>query len=269
MVAIDEQFIEQTSHQYVGRWNRLISTTNWEKGRIILQWRSELIERDAPATEYSDEAWARHVGGVSSQHVGRLRRVAERFADARDGYEGLFWSHFQATLDWDDAEMWLEGAVQNAWSVKQMINQRWETLGAPADLKPRDEDIITGDTDEDVDAGLDGSPAADRLTGDSSIVYDPDADADDDEDDDCDAPFDDEHESASRGAAASAAAETQESARARPFADLASLPDDLADAMESFKLAIVRHKLAGWQEVERDDVLAALEALKTLCRTEA
>ena len=50
----------------------------------------------------------------------------------------------------------------------------------------------------------------------------------------------------------------------RPFASLAELPADLADAFESFKLAILRHKLAGWSEVAREDVLGALDSLKGL-----
>lgn len=50
----------------------------------------------------------------------------------------------------------------------------------------------------------------------------------------------------------------------RPFENLAELPDDLADAFDSFKLAILHHKLAGWKEVSRGDVLASLEALKQL-----
>ena len=34
---------DATSEVFLGRWNRLISTTNWEKGRIILEWRQALI----------------------------------------------------------------------------------------------------------------------------------------------------------------------------------------------------------------------------------
>lgn len=55
---------------FVGQWNGLVSTTNWEKGRIISQWRAALIEAGAPSTEYSDEAWASRVGGVTAPHVG-------------------------------------------------------------------------------------------------------------------------------------------------------------------------------------------------------
>ena len=108
---------ETTSQHYLGRWERLVSTTNWEKGRIICQWRQAVIDADARATEYGDEAWSRHVGNVTPQHVGRLRRVYDRFGRTAEAYPGLYWSHFQAALDWNDAEMWLEGALSNGWSV--------------------------------------------------------------------------------------------------------------------------------------------------------
>ena len=34
--------VAPATQQYVGRWNQLVSTTNWEKGRIIIQWRDAL-----------------------------------------------------------------------------------------------------------------------------------------------------------------------------------------------------------------------------------
>jgi hypothetical protein len=36
------------------------------------------------------------------------------------------------------------------------------------------------------------------------------------------------------------------------------------DAFEAYKLCILRHKLAGWQEISRDDLLISLESLKQL-----
>ena len=75
--------LDTASQPYLGRWNLLVSTTNWEKGRIISDWRQTLIDAGAPAQEYSDDAWSRRVGGVSGQHVGRLRRVFERFGAVR------------------------------------------------------------------------------------------------------------------------------------------------------------------------------------------
>ncbi len=125
--------LADASTEYVGRWNRLISTTNWEKGRIICQWRETLQQAGAPAESFTDDAWSRQVGGVTPQHVGRLRRVCKRFGDVFEQYAGLYWSHFQAACDWPDAEMYLEGAMQSGWSVSQMREQRWEaTGGAPS-----------------------------------------------------------------------------------------------------------------------------------------
>ena len=121
--------IEETSTEFLGQWNRLISTTNWEKGRIICQWRDKLIEAAAPPSSVTNEAWSRWVGNVSPQHAGRLRRVYQRFGSVYYDYSGLYWSHFQAALDWDDAEMGLEGATRTGWSIAQMRYQRWETIG--------------------------------------------------------------------------------------------------------------------------------------------
>ena len=50
----------------------------------------------------------------------------------------------------------------------------------------------------------------------------------------------------------------------RPFENLPQLPDDIQEAVESFKLAILAHKMTGWDEVSCDDVMAALNALKQL-----
>jgi hypothetical protein len=253
---MDLETIDQTSDTFLGQWKQLVSTTNWEKGRIIYDWRTALTEADAPAGQYSDEAWSQRVGNVTPQHVGRLRRVYERFAESRETYLGLYWSHFQAALDWDDAELWLEGAVQSDWSVAQMRKTRWEANGAVADQQPTETDNIVAEVDEDSEpiadvrreVADDGGLATVRDLNESSQV------------DMCstaDAPSDDgsTHEE-----------ESPEPTREikRPFAELPSLPADITDAFESFKLCILRHRLAGWQEISLDDMLGTLDALKEL-----
>lgn len=262
---IGELHLAEADHAslgFVGQWRGLISTTNWEKGRIIHEWRETLRAAGAAATQYSDEAWSRRVGQVSSQHVGRLRRVYERFHLQRGQFPRLFWSHFQAALDWTDAEMWLEGAVQSEWSVSEMRSRRWEALGAVAGERPREADLVETEFDEDAD------PAAE---GELSMVRDPGERLDDEcraPADGCDAEEDAEPAGSQAGVAfdVDAAVYPAESpdAPVRPFANLAELPDDLAEAFESFKLSILHHKLAGWREISRDDVLASLESLKQL-----
>ncbi len=253
---------DETSQEFVGRWNRLISTTNWEKGRIIHEWRTALIEARADVSEYSDEAWSRRVGNVSPQHVGRLRRVYDRFGQAWQEFDGLYWTHFQSGLEWPDAEMWLEGAVQDRWSVSQMRANRWEAIGAPADLKPREEDIVSAELDEDVSPSFDSDTSA-VVSPTFDTVRDPSGEESFDPD------FGDEvagsaAETAPPGVVAEDESPATAEQRIRPFAELPELPQDLAAAFEGFKLAILRHKMDDWSEVERNDVLSTLDALREL-----
>lgn len=252
------------SQPYVGRWHDLVSVTNWEKGRIICEWREALIGKGVPSHEYSDESWSRQVGGVSSQHVGRLRRVSQRFGDVYGDYKGLYWSHFHGAIDWNDAELWLEGTVQNGWSVAQMRAQRWEAIGAPDELKPRDEDVLTAELDEDVNPEWDGETST--SAGPITEVQSPGTTADDDQADaaqDAETSFDDSSDSA-RDPTHPPDQAAEQVARSRPFEDLPPLPDDLAEAVEVMKLAIVAQRMEGWTKASRDDVLKTLDALKAL-----
>ncbi len=267
---METQQIDETTELYLGHWRRLVSTTNWDKGRIICEWRQSRLEAGASAAEASDEAWSREVGNVTGQHVGRLRRTWERFAESRDDYRGLFWSHFQAASDWDDAEMWLEGAVQNDWSVMDMRRQRAATLGlddAESGESLAAETATAEPLDDDADLAVD-APAHAHETA----VYDPSAteasdaeprtsrganDTDDHEEDNAD------DESSARRAPSDPGSAEYAGGRS-PLADLPSLPADVSDAFEAFKLCILRHKLGDWADVSRDDLLRALDALKEL-----
>jgi len=262
---MESALIDETSARFLGKWKRLVSTTNWEKGRILSQWRQALLESGAASSEYSDDAWSQRVGGISPQHVGRLRRVFERFGQVKDTYAGLYWSHFQAAAEWDDAELWLEGAVQNGWSISQMRRQRWETLGSletpPADNGASALDEWDTDADADVfDEPADHPehvPSADDYPAETTDRRRRDEAAGDDSADENPRP--------SRGNELAGDAPSGTAAQpVRPFAHLPKLPDDVSEAFEAFKLSILRHKLSGWEEISRDDLLATLDALKEL-----
>jgi hypothetical protein len=253
---------EETSRPFLGRWNQLVSSTNWEKGRIVSQWRDALRDSGAPATQYSDEAWSRQVGGITAQHVGRLRRVYHRFGQTYASYANLYWSHFQAAMDWNDAEMWLEGAVGNRWSVSQMRLQRWETMGSIAEQRPRDEEVVVCEQDEDFDSTADDVPRGRTRSDGDDVPPGPRPEGPD---------FGDESEPVlasgpDPGPQSVDAPDQPETSVAfvRPFAQLRDLPDDLAEAFEAFKLAILRHKLDGWDQIPREAVLATLDALQQL-----
>lgn len=264
----DQAFHERESSGYIGQWNTLVSQTNWEKGRVICEWRAALQEKGAPVAEYSDEAWSRLVGGVTSQHVGRLRRVFTRFEGEKERYPKLYWSHFHAALDWQDAEMWLQGAADNQWSVSQMRNQRWETMGKLADQKPNPGDVITSELDEDLETNergrrdnMDDFQSSPRLEG-------PD--------------FGEDGEPGSKGnrkskedAPEGTAANLDDDNRVsvmnedtvpglRPFENIDQLPEEFGNLVEDFKLSIIHFKSEGWEEVSQKQVLEVLDGLKYL-----
>lgn len=252
--------------EFVGKWNQLISTTNWEKGEIICQWRDALMQSGAAVTEYSDEAWAQTVGGVTSQHVGRLRRVYQRFGDVWKQYEGLHWSHFQACLDWDDAEMWLEGSIQNGWSVSQMRGRRWETVDASPEQKQAEIDQLAAEQKSEADAEEEQAQAAaaeqdrqfDEASGPSATEIEPFGGT---------VAADDNASGSDAESAVSASTEPIEK-RTRLNVDVESLPDDLAEAFESFKLAIIAHRRENWRDTTPASVVECLDALKQLALAE-
>ena len=245
------------SKPFVGQWNELISTTNWEKGEIICQWRESLKDNKAAASQITDEAWSQLVGGVTPQHVGRLRRTYERFGHVYKEYDGVFWSHFYASLDWDDAEMWLEGAVQNKWSVSGMRKQRWETLGKVGDEPVAGEIVSTEVAEETQSLSL----AENTRQNDRDYVEGPVHEGPDWGDDEKNGKSssasefnDDEIESGI----------SSPKSTARSFESFKDLPEDLMDAASAFKLAIIEHKSNDWEEVSQSDVTDLLDSLKQL-----
>jgi hypothetical protein len=267
--TVSEQVIhvietESMAAPFVSQWNRLVSQTNWEKGAIIIHWRNELIQAQAHPTQFSDEAWARSVDGVSAQHVGRLRRVYERFKDSYSSYQGLYWTHFLAAMDWSDAELWLEGASQSKWSVSEMRRTRWESTGKLAQDDPTSNPVAAAEADEDYtplvedeeDVEVDREPS-DRIGTDGPLNEGPDFG---EGESDGEVAVAEEYEDVE-------APEAVEYSGSNPFADLPSLPDDLSEAMEQFKLAIVRHRLAEWSEVTPAVVQRVLDALGEFARS--
>ncbi|MDR2441524.1 MAG: hypothetical protein LBE12_19350 [Planctomycetaceae bacterium] len=273
-LLINSPFIEELSNPYIGNWNTLVSQTNWEKGEVILRWRQTMIAAELPHGAYSDEAWARHVGNISAQHVGRLRRVSERFGEKAHEYPNLYWSHFQTALDWNDAELWLEGAVQNHWSVAQMRVQYWETTGASEDQKPSENDIFTAELDED-DLVRNEAFAVERRIqekdrtepkiteiGAADIVEGFDSNS---------APFEISGEKPKKKKLKNKNSDGNNNCNTSTaelltttLKDFSDIPSDLAESFEMLKIAILNHKLAGWKEVAPSILIKLLDTFKTL-----
>jgi hypothetical protein len=168
----------------------------------------------------------------------------------------LYWSHFYTALDWPDAEMWLEGALQNGWSIAQMRSRRWEALGAQPELKPKESEIFLTEADEDsVPNGDQSLPKT--ITEALGEVHAAGARVEHLSDS---APFD----YGEAVATDSATLGIEPAKPFRPFENLPPMPADFIEAFELFKLAVISRKLAGWQDIALEDVLAILDALKQL-----
>lgn len=75
-------------------------------------------------------------------------------------------------------------------------------------------------------------------------------------------------ESVGRSPTTRKAGERMSEVQAPAVCSLPSLPPDVSDAFESFKLAIMRHRLANWFDISQEDIIAALEHLKNLALME-
>ncbi len=121
-------------------------------------------------------------------------------------------------------------------------------------MKPRDADVVASELDEDVTPSDDGRPPA-TISESLGEVHG------------AGGPFDEDSDSGRRDRDAEmphAVADAAVAAAVRPFEALPPLPPDLNEAFELFKLAILNHKVSGWREIARDDVLAVLESLRQL-----
>ncbi|GHV09821.1 hypothetical protein AGMMS50229_20550 [Campylobacterota bacterium] len=250
--------LDELSSDFISSWNRLVSMTNWEKGKLIHNWRTKLMERDLPRHVYSDEAWAKRVGNVSGQHIGRLRRVYERFGESVSNYPQLFWSHFQAALDWEDAEKWLLDASDNQWSVATMRLNRWEASGAPPNQKPTD-DIPMTDLDEDVNPYNDSEAAVKPTDKPKDKKKNRDSDDEDGSMGKKGGKSNDEDNLGEFSTPAEAFAQMKQ---------MKDLPEDLKDAFEQLKVVVLSHKISGWREVDPQRIVTFLSAMKVVVLTE-
>lgn len=265
-----EPLIDEIAAEYVGVWNLLVSKTNWEKGKVVHSWRTKLREAGLPRRVYSDEALSQRIGGVSPQHVGRLRRVYERFG-AEPPLPNLYWSHYQAALDWDDAEEWLRKASDEKLSVAQTRVARWEKSGLALPVKPSDDEEIEAEEDEDVNPFND-SDSAETVPGsranasgksDEKTVEEKPKKHKKQKKDEPLGEYSGETEPWEKEGAAFTTADVLDA-----FSKLEPLPADLAEAFESLKVAILTRKIEKWIDVSPVLIAQYVSEIKRLLVSE-
>ncbi len=263
---LDHATANEVSEGFVGQWNQLISTTNWKKERSF--WNggkpsSRLKHlRHRIATRLGQSGWRSYLAArrAASKGLRTIRKQSEDLSQA-------LLSHFLAASDWDDAELWLEGATQSQWSISEMRDARWKATGAQPETRPRNEELAGNMVDEDyvpiseVESGQD-EEEKERLGSTGPLYEGPDfgeeaeASKDSLSEEDDDVPFEVEEDGVREPIV-------------NPFAGLPALPTDVAEALEQFKLAVVRHRASKWTEISQESMLSVVDALRVFVQNRA
>ena len=251
----DPQQINVLSEQYCQQWDKLVSTTNWTKGKIICQWRERLQAAGFSAHDYSDEAWSRRVGNVTPQHTGRLRKVFIRFGNVQEEYPKLYWSHFLSALDWEAPEIWLEGAQQNRWSVSEMRQMRTTTMRQVETTEIQEDDILLANLTDHVVQPIAGANRPSRLpeSGPASSATD--------------AFKDTEIESGLESHPAAQAAAPPRVATKADSMVIDDMPRDFRRVFFRLETMIRKHQSSGWDSVKPKTLLLQLEKFKALIKS--
>ena len=106
-----------------------VSHANWTVGHCACEW----VMRFARGRTDADLG---ALVGMSGDQVYQRRRVYETFADVKDSYPMLLWSHFFVALNWDDAALCLEWANENGATIAEM--KAWRRLQRGEDVTERE-----------------------------------------------------------------------------------------------------------------------------------
>ena len=115
----------ETEQELISAARLAISNCNWTVGECASQW----TERYAKGRTDADFG---ELVGLSGDQIYQRRRVWESFADVRDDYAELKWSHFYVGLTWTDSAECLAWAKENKATVAEM--KAWRRMQHGEDL---------------------------------------------------------------------------------------------------------------------------------------
>jgi hypothetical protein len=132
---------KETEADLIRRAQQALSQCNWDVGECASIWTKRF------ARGRTDADFAVLIG-LSPDQVYQRRRVWETFADVRENYSALKWSHFYSALTWDDAAECLQWAQDIQATVAEMKAwrraQRGEDLSQSAAEEPYS--LLLGET---------------------------------------------------------------------------------------------------------------------------
>lgn len=143
----------ETEQELISTARHAISHCNWTVGECAACW----TERYAKGRTDADFG---ELIGLSGDQIYQRRRVWETFADVRDDYASLKWSHFYVSLTWDDSSECLAWAQENTATVAEM--RAWRRMQHGEDLTVDAEADLSFD-EEAADPGY-GEPVLERVS---------------------------------------------------------------------------------------------------------
>ena len=172
-VQMPESKVHESEEQLVSRAQEAVSQCRWVVGECAAKW----TERYARGRTDADFA---SLIGLTADQIYQRRRVWETFAGVRGEFTTLKWSHFYASLNWDDAADCLRWAEETRSTVAEMRAWRRAQRGEDLTIDAADDEAvgrIPAVTDfvrepaEDESADFDSEIGAGRpATGDARAV---------------------------------------------------------------------------------------------------
>ena len=133
-IAIVQQ-AEATEQQLIERAQSALTQCNWVVGECAAEWTQK------HAKGRTDENFGFLIG-MSKEQVHQRRRVWESFADVKDEYEFISFSHFNSALNWDDAAECLAWANDIQATVAEMKAWRRSQHGENLTEEPKPEQSL-------------------------------------------------------------------------------------------------------------------------------
>jgi hypothetical protein len=124
-----------SEEQLVARAQDAVSQCRWVVGECAATW----TERYARGRTDGDFAV---LIGISGDQVYQRRRVWETFHEIRGEYPSLKWSHFYASLTWEDSRDCLSWAEETHSTVSEMRAWRRAQRGEDLSVDPLEEETI-------------------------------------------------------------------------------------------------------------------------------
>lgn len=155
------QTVDDEERALLDTARQAVSNCAWMVGSCAARW----TQRHARGRTDADFG---ELVGLDGESVRQRRAVWQTFADVRDSYPCLKFSHFRAALAWEDAAECLAWANENQATIAEM--KAWRRMQNGEDLTVEASETDSPETDLSSDESLTSEPVATYPETSDSIV---------------------------------------------------------------------------------------------------